>query len=124
MMFKISICKKKTFHHNVTSTFTRIRGQFVNNQDQLDEVQKLIVSHLTQHVLKLKGITNKHKTLDQELVQKVGSIRYKTLLKHVSSLLQQDRLFSCKTKNKKLEVIISKACKRGQISDNYCNTNY
>ena len=46
-----------------------------------------MISHLTQHDLKLKEITNKHRTLGQGLVKKVGSIRYKILLKHVSSSL-------------------------------------
>ena len=27
---------KKALHHNVTTTFAEIRGQFVNNKDQLD----------------------------------------------------------------------------------------
>ena len=78
-----------------------------------------MISHLTQHDLKLKEITNKHRTLGQELVKKVGSIRYKILLKHVSSSLQRERLFSFKTKNKKLEVLISKAHKREKVSDSY-----
>ena len=51
-------------------------------------------------------------------MQKVGSFRYNILLKRASSSLQRDRLFSFKTKNKKLEVIISKARKRTN-SDNY-----
>ena len=63
-----------------------------------------MISHLTQHDLKLKEITNKHRTLGQELVKKAGSIYYKILLKHVSSSSQQEILFSFKTKNKKLEV--------------------
>ena len=78
-----------------------------------------MISHLTQHDLKLKGITNKHRTFGQELVKKVGSIRYKILLKHVSSLLQRERLFSFKTKNKNLEVLTSKAHKRENVSDSY-----
>ena len=110
---------KKALHHNVTPTFAKIRGQFVNNKDQLDAERKLMISHLTQHDLKLKEITNKHRTLGQELVKKVGSIRYKILLKHVSSSLQRERLFSFKTKNKKLEVLISKAHKREKVSDSY-----
>ena len=71
-----------------------------------------MISYLTQHDLKLKEITNKHRTFGQELLKKVGSIRYKILLKHVSSSLQRERLFSFKTKNKKVEVLISKAHKR------------
>ena len=78
-----------------------------------------MISQLTQHDLKLKEITNKHRTLGQELVKKVGSIRYKILLKHVSSLLQRERLFSFKTKNKNLEVLTSKAHKREKVSDSY-----
>ena len=69
--------------------------------------------------MKLKEITNKHRTLGQELVKKVGSIRYKIILKHVSSLLQRERLFSFKTKNKNLEVLTSKAHKREKVSDSY-----
>ena len=57
-----------------------------------------MVSYLTQHDLKLKAITNKHRTLVQELIQKVGSVCYKILVKHVSSSLQRDRLFSFQTK--------------------------
>ena len=87
---------KKVLHHNVTPTFAKIRGQFLNNKDQLDAERKLMISHLTQHDLKLKEITNKHRTLGQELVKKVGIIRYKILLKHVSSSLQRERLFSFK----------------------------
>ena len=49
-----------------------------------------MISHLTQHDLKLKEITNKHRTLGQRLVKKVGSIRSKILLKHVSSSLQRE----------------------------------
>ena len=44
-----------------------------------------MISYLIQYDLKLKEITNKHRTLGQELVKKVGSIRYKILLKHMSS---------------------------------------
>ena len=43
----------------------------------------------------------------------------KILLKPVSSSLRRERLFSFKTKNKKLEVLISKAHKRGKVSDSY-----
>ena len=78
-----------------------------------------MISHLTQHDLKLKEIANKHRTLGQELVKKVGSIRYKILLKHVSSSLQRERLSSFKTKNKKLQVLISKAHKREKVSDSF-----
>ena len=76
-----------------------------------------MISHLTQLDLKLKEITNKHRTLGQELVKKVGRIRYKILLKHVSSSLQRERLFSFKTKNKEMEVLISKAHMSGNVSD-------
>ena len=48
-------------------------------------------------------------------MQKVGSFRNKILPKHVSGSLQQDRLVSIKKKNKKLEVIISKARNKEQI---------
>ena len=51
----------------------------------------------------VKEITNKYGTLGQEVAQKVGSIRYKILVNHLSSSLQRDRLFSFKTKNKKLK---------------------
>ena len=76
-----------------------------------------MISHLTQLDLKLKEITNKHRTLGQGLVKKVGRIRYKILLKHVSSSLQRERLFSFKTKNKEMEVLISKAHMGGNVSD-------
>ena len=76
-----------------------------------------MISHLTQLDLKLKEITNKHRTLGQGLVKKVGRIRYKILLKHVSSSLQRERLFSFKTKNKEMEVLISKAHMSGNVSD-------
>ena len=52
-------------------------------------------------------------------MKKVGSIRYKILVKHVSNSLQRNRVFSFKAKNKKLEVLISKARKREKISGNY-----
>ena len=81
---------KKALHHNVTPTFAKIRDQFRNNKDQLDAEWQLMISHLTQHDLKLKEITNKHRTLGQRLVKKVGSIRSKILLKHVSSSLQRE----------------------------------
>ena len=51
----------------------------------------------------VKEITNKYGTLGQEVAQEVGSIRYKILVNHLSSSLQRDRLFSLKTKNKKLK---------------------
>ena len=76
-----------------------------------------MISHLTQLDLKLKEITNKHRTLGQGLVKKVGRTRYKILLKHVSSSLQRERLFSFKTKNKEMEVLISKAHMSGNVSD-------
>ena len=76
---------KKALHHNVTPTFAQVRGQFVNNKDQLDAERKLMISYLIQYDLKLKEITNKHRTLGQELVKNVGSICYKILLKHMSS---------------------------------------
>ena len=44
-----------------------------------------MICYLTQYDLKLKEIRNKHKTLGHELVKNVGSIRYKILLKHMSS---------------------------------------
>ena len=50
---------KKALHHNLTPTFPKNRGQFVNNKDQLDPEQKLMISHLTQHDLKLKEKTNR-----------------------------------------------------------------
>ena len=51
--------------------------------------------------------------------KKVVSIHYKILLKHVSSSLQRERSFSFKTKIKKLKVLISKAHKKGKVSDCY-----
>ena len=72
--------------------------RFVNNKDQLNAKPKLMISRLTQHESNLKEITSKHRTLGQELAKKVGSIRYKILLKHVSSPLQRERLLSFKTK--------------------------
>ena len=110
---------KKALHHNMTLTFAEIKRQFVNNKDQLDAERKLMISHLTHHDLKLKEIKNKHRTLGPELVGKVDSICYKILLKHVPNSLQRDRLFSFKTKSKKIEVLISKAHKSEKISDNY-----
>ena len=73
----------------------------MNNKDQLDAEWKLMTSHLIQHDLKQKEKTNKHRTLGQELVKKVGSTCYKILLKHESSWLPREILFSFKTKNKK-----------------------
>ena len=58
---------------------------------------------LIQNNLMVKEITNKYGTLGQEVAQEVGSIRYKILVNHLSSSLQRDRLFSLKTKNKKLK---------------------
>ena len=52
-------------------------------------------------------------------MKKVGSICYKILVKHVLNSLQRNRVFSFKAKNKKLEVLISKARKREKISGNY-----
>ena len=57
----------------------------MNNKDQLDAERNLMISHLIQHDLKQKEKTNKNRTLSQELMKKVGSIRYKILLKHESS---------------------------------------
>ena len=68
--------------------------------------------------MKLKEITNKHRRLGKKVV----SIRSKVLLKDLSSLLQRQRLFSFKTINKKLEVLISRATKRENASDNYKTT--
>ena len=68
--------------------------------------------------MKLKEITNKHKTLGKKVV----SIRSKVLLKDLSSLLQRERLLSFKTINKKLEVLISRANKRENVSDSYKTT--
>ena len=93
--------------------------RFLNNKDQLDAKRKLMISRLTQHESNLKEITSKQRTLGQELAKKVGSIRYKILLKHVSSKLQRERLLSFKTKYKKLEVLISKVHKREKVSDSY-----
>ena len=61
--------------------------------------------------------TQINRTLGQKIVKNVGSIRCKILLKHISRSLQRDRLFSFKTKNKKLGVLISKVHKRGKISE-------
>ena len=69
--------------------------------------------------MKLKEITNKHRTLGQKLVKIVGIIQYKILLKHTSSSLHRERFFSFKTKNKKLQVLISGAHKTGKVSDSY-----
>ena len=61
---------KKALHHNVTPMFVKVRGQFVNNKDQLDAERKLIISHLIKHYLKLKEIMIKPRTLAKNLGKK------------------------------------------------------
>ena len=60
---------KKALHHDVAPRFAKIRGQFLNNKNQLDAEQKLMISDITRHDLKLKETTSKHRTLGQELVK-------------------------------------------------------
>ena len=61
-----------------------------------------MISHLTQHDLKLKEITNKHRTIRQELVKKVGSISHKILLKHGQVNYSEKDCFHLKQKRKSL----------------------
>ena len=60
---------KKALQHDVAQRFAKIRGQLLNNKNQLDAERKLMISHIARHDLKLKEITSKHRTLGQELVK-------------------------------------------------------
>ena len=70
---------RKSLHNNIVSTFTKVKGQFIESKDQIKAEERVSKSNLLNHKRNLQYLLNCHKHLSNEIFQQVGSLLYKAL---------------------------------------------
>ena len=97
---------KKSLHLDVTPKFAKIKGQFINKDDQIQAERKLLVSHVVNHCKDLKNLIKIHRETSHKLQNSTGTLLFKLLMNKINNKTRMRRLNSFKTKNSKIEALI------------------
>ena len=92
----------QSLYHNFIPTFAKIKGLFNSTNDKHQAERKIIKRHLTNHHSNLKSLRIKHEELISYLLQILGKIILRIMLRNITKLLRMNNLKQLKTKNKKI----------------------
>ena len=97
---------KKAIYNEVTPTFAKLKGQFINDKDRKKAEKDLLLAHLNNHYKELNSLKIRHWDILNLLKLEAGAKFVNLLNSTVSKRLQEERMLSFKKKNKKLNVLI------------------
>ena len=107
---------KEALYNNITPTFAKIKGQFLNNKTVKDSEQTLMKNHMNSHYNKLKDLKYEYNFLKSKISSKIGKVFTTVLIRSIERSLQNERIESFKVKNKKIAVLISQQKKEKTTS--------
>ena len=96
----------KAIYHEVTPTFAKVKGQFVNMKDKYKAEKSILQSHLTAHKHNLKDLCIKHTVFSESLKNKVGMVLFNCIYSLMLRSSREDNINQLKCKNKKLRRLI------------------
>ena len=103
--------------HEVTPTFVKVRGQFINHKDRYNSVKSILNSHLLEHRKNLKKLSYSHLHIRTTLRNKIGFLIYRCIIERLLKSLRKNNILQLKCKNNKLHRVISqKAFKRNDYN--------
>ena len=93
---------KKALHNNITPTFAKIKGQFLNTNTKSNAEKDLMRGHYND----IRLLRLDYCELKEKLQLLVGNTFTSILLKSIEKSLHKERLESFRTKNKKIANLI------------------
>ena len=93
---------KNSLYKNVTPTFAKIKGQFLNGNAKLNAEKDLMKSHLNKHFNDIRDLRLEFNAVKDKWEGEIDPIFTDIKLKSISKSLQRERLESFRTKNKTL----------------------
>ena len=97
---------KKALHNNITPTFAKIKGQFLNTNTKSNAEKDLMRGHINKHYNDIRLLRLDYCELKEQLQLLVGNTFTSILLKSIKKSLHKERLESFRTKNKKKILLI------------------
>ena len=65
---------EKALFNNLVPTFTKVRGQFINNKIKISTEQKIMKEHMNKHYKDIGGLKIEYNKLATNIQLKVGNI--------------------------------------------------
>ena len=93
---------QKALYYEVTPTFAKVKGQFVNLTDQRSAEKKVLLSHLKNHQFRLRKLLEKHSASTEALQNIINSKFFKIICFKVLAALRKENTEQLTCKNKKL----------------------
>ena len=99
---------KKALYENVTPIFTKVKGQFLNENVKLNAGKDVMKSFLNKHFHDIRDLRLEHNAVKDKLEEEIGPIFTGKILKSIIRPLQRERLESFRTNNRKLFNLMKK----------------
>ena len=93
---------KKCLYLNVIPIFATLRGQILRKNERHAAERNLLILHSTKNINDLKELLLKHHKRTDELKSSTGFLLLKMSISNILRISRAIRIFSFKTKNKKL----------------------
>ena len=93
---------QKALYYEVTPTFTKVKGQFINLKDQRSAEKKALLSHLKDHRFRLRKLLKGHSASAESLHNILISRFFEIICFKVLATLRQENTKQLICKNKKL----------------------
>ena len=92
---------KKALYYEVTPTFTKVKGQFINLKDQRSAEKKALLSHLKDHRFRLRKLLKGHSASAESLHNILNSRFFEIICFKVLATLWQENTKQLICRNKK-----------------------
>ena len=99
---------KKSLFNNITPTFAKVNGQFINDNTKVNVEKEVMKSHLNKHYNDIRDLRLQYNYTKNEIQSNIGVIFTKVLIKSIERSLHKERLDSYKIKNNKIANLIKK----------------
>ena len=99
---------KKSLFSNITPTFTKVQGQFKNNNTRTTAEKEIMINHLTKHHNDIRHLKLQYDDTRNKIQSNIGIIFTKMLIRFIESSLRTERLNSFKVKNNKIFSLIKR----------------
>ena len=97
---------KKSLHNNITPTFKKVKGQFLNTSNKSNAEKDLMRGHIKKRYNNIRLLRLNYCELKEKLQLLVSNMFASILLKSIEKSLHKERLESFKTKNKKIAYLM------------------
>ena len=99
---------KKSLFNNITPTFAKVKGQFINKNTKLNAEKEVMKNHLSKHYNDIRDLKLQYNFIEKEIQSGIGVIFTKVLIRYIESSLRKERLESFKVKNNKIFNLIKR----------------